>query len=69
MGTLTVEQLEKLIVGAVSLAGAAAKAEGHAATPEEMKRAAKGAAGSVLEGIKATDRIAARAADGWRSGG
>jgi CheY-like chemotaxis protein len=61
-----VEQLEKLIVGAVSLAAAAGKAAGHVATPEEIGLAAKGAAGRVLEGIKATGRLADRAAHDWR---
>lgn len=66
VGSLTVEQLEKLIVGAVSLAAAAGKTEGRAATAEEIGQAAKGAAGRVLEGIKATERVSDRSIDGWR---
>jgi CheY-like chemotaxis protein len=66
VGNMTVEQLEKLIVGAVSLAAAAGKTEGRAATPEEIGQAAKGTAGRVLEGMKATERVVDRSANGWR---
>jgi CheY-like chemotaxis protein len=65
VGSMTVEQLEKLIVGAVSLAAAAGKAEGRPATPDEIGQAAKGAAGRVLEGIKATERVGDRSGNSW----
>lgn len=68
VGNMTIEQLERLIVGAVSLAAASGKSGGHAATPEEIGQAAKGAAGHVLEGIRTAERAARGAADeGWRS--
>ncbi len=38
---MTVEQLQALISGAVSLAAATAKSSGHAAAPEDISRAAK----------------------------
>lgn len=66
VGSMTVEQLEKLIVGAISLAQAAGKTEGRASTPEALTEAARGAAGSVLEGIKSTERTVDRAAHAWQ---
>lgn len=67
VGNMTIEQLERLIVGAVALAAASGKSEGHAATAEEIGQSAKGAAGRVLEGIKTSERVAGAADDGWRS--
>ncbi|HBY58626.1 MAG TPA: hypothetical protein DEH78_02310 [Solibacterales bacterium] len=63
VGSMTAEQLEKLIVGAVSLAAANAAREGRASTTEELGQAAKGLAGRVLEGMRATERAAQRPAD------
>jgi len=67
VGNMTIDQLERLIVGAVSLAAASGKSDGHSSTPEEIGQAAKGAAGRVLEGIRTADRGAGPADDGWRS--
>lgn len=66
VGDMTVEQLERLIVGAVSLAAATAKSERGDATPEEIGRAAKGAADSVVEGIKAAKRTAQASVESWQ---
>lgn len=67
VGNMTIEQLERLIVGAVALAAASGKSEGHAATAQEIGQSAKGAAGRVLEGIRTSERVAGAADDGWRS--
>lgn len=56
VGNMTVDELERLIAGAVSLAAASTKSGPGGATPEEIGRAAKGAADSVVEGIRATKR-------------
>jgi CheY-like chemotaxis protein len=66
VSSMTVEQLEKLIVGAISLAQAAGKTDGRASTPEALTAAARGAAGSVLEGIKTTERTVDRATHEWQ---
>ena len=63
---MTIDQLERLIVGAVSLAAAQGKTEGRDATPETIGQAAKGAAGRLLEGIRSTERAATAPSDGWR---
>jgi CheY-like chemotaxis protein len=65
IGNLTVEQLERIIVGAVSLTSAAAKSGTGDATIEEIDRVAKGAADSVVEGIKATKRRAHTTLESW----
>jgi len=66
VGNMTIDQLKQVIVGAVALAVASSKLEGHAASAEEIGRAAKGAAGRVLEGIKTSRRLSGEA-DDWRS--
>jgi CheY-like chemotaxis protein len=66
VGDMTVKQLEELIVGAVSLAAATTKSEGGGATPEEISRIAKGAADSVVEGIKVAKRTAHTSAESWQ---
>lgn len=66
VGAMTVEQLERLIVGAVSLAAATAKSGPSGATPEEIGRVAKGAADSVVGGIKAAQSLAHPSDGGWR---
>jgi len=67
VGNLTIDQLERVIVGAVSLATASAKSDGHAASPAEIGQAAKGAAGRVLEGIKSAERLGRAEDNSWRS--
>ena len=62
----TVDELEKLIVGAVSLAAAQGKTESQDSAPEAIGQAAKGAAGRVLEGIRTTGRTAVSTEEGWR---
>lgn len=66
VGAMTAEQLQKLIAGAVSLALAGAKVEGQATSPEDIGRRAQGAAGSMLEGIKAAGRASEQPAQPWR---
>lgn len=66
VGAMTVEQLERLIVGAVSLAAATTKSEGSSTTPEEIGRVTKGATDSVVEGIKAANRTAHSSDEAWR---
>jgi PleD family two-component response regulator len=63
---MTAQQLERLIVGAVSLAAATTKSEDGATNPEEIDRVAKGATDSVLEGIKVAKRTAHSSDEGWR---
>jgi len=65
VGNLTVAQLKELITGAVSLAAATSKSEGGSPTVEEIGRAAKGAADSVVGGIRATERRP-DSAESWR---
>lgn len=65
VGNMTIDQLERLIVGAVSLAAAQGNTEGRQATPETIGQAAKGAAGRLLEGIRSTERAAPPPADDW----
>jgi CheY-like chemotaxis protein len=62
VGDMTVQELESLIVGAVSLAAATAKSESRSATPEEIGRAAD----SVVQGIKAAKRASYTPVEGWR---
>lgn len=52
---LTVEQLEKMIVGAVSLAAATTKDGAGPSTFEEVGAAARGVAGDVLAGFQASE--------------
>ena len=66
VGNMTVDQLEKLIVGAVSLAAAQGKTENTDATPEAIGQAAKGVVGHVLEGIRTAERVATQSGADWR---
>jgi CheY-like chemotaxis protein len=66
VGNMTIEELEKLIVGAVSLGAAQGKAEIRKVTPEAIGRAAKGAAGRVLEGIRTAERTVLSSGETWR---
>lgn len=64
---LTVEQLERLIVGAVSVAAAVGKSEDSAPSFDSVAQAARGAAGRVLAGLRATEGFATRAKDDWHN--
>ena len=64
---LTVEQLEKMIVGAVSLAAATSKDKGAPSNFEEVGSAARGAAGKVLAGFKASEAASRELVDLWHN--
>jgi hypothetical protein len=64
---LTVEQLEKMIAGAVSLAAAAAKDKGEASSFDEVGSAARNAAGKVLAGFQASETASRLAREDWRN--
>jgi CheY-like chemotaxis protein len=66
VGAMTVEQLERLIMGAVSLAAAGTKSGPNGTTPEEIGRVAKDAADTFVESIQATQRSAHPSHEGWR---
>lgn len=66
VGAMTVEQFEKLLVGALSLATATGKSEPGGPTPEGIDRLAKGAADSVVEGFKAAKRTTV-SIESWRT--
>lgn len=63
---LTVEQLEKMIQGAVALAAAATKDQAAPTGFQEMGSAVRGVAGKVLAGFKASGAAAHEPADDWR---
>jgi CheY-like chemotaxis protein len=65
VGAMTIEQLEKVLVGALSLATATGKSEPGGPTPEGIDRLAKGAADSFVEGFKAAKSIAGTV-ESWR---
>jgi CheY-like chemotaxis protein len=64
---LTVEQLEKLIVGAVSLAAATYKDADTPATYQSVEKAAKDVAGSVLAGFRANNTYGGKQVNEWRN--
>ncbi|MEZ5935727.1 MAG: TIR domain-containing protein [Alphaproteobacteria bacterium] len=64
---LTTEQLEQLIVGAVSFAAATSKSEGSTPSFKTVTEVARGAAGKVLAGIRATDGFTTHAENDWRN--
>jgi CheY-like chemotaxis protein len=64
---LTVEQLERMIVGAVSLAAATTKDKAVPANFEEVGVAARSAAGSVLAGFQASQAAARDGEHDWRN--
>ncbi|MCW5963455.1 MAG: TIR domain-containing protein [Bryobacterales bacterium] len=64
---LTVEQLEKMIAGAVSLAAATAKDKGSSSSFEEVGSAARSAAGKVLAGFQASESARNGSCDDWRN--
>ncbi len=63
---LTVEQLEKLIVGAVSLAAATKKDGVSASNFDEVGSAASNVAGKVLAGFQASQPVSTEASDDWQ---
>lgn len=63
---LTVEQLERMISGAVSLAAATAKAGVTPSSFDEVGSAVKNVAGKVLAGFQASE-TATREVDNWQS--
>lgn len=67
VGQLTVEQLEKLIAGAVSLAAASTKNETASPTFQSVETAAKRFAGSVLSGFRATQTLGNELTDDWHN--
>lgn len=64
---LTVEQLEKMIVGAFSLAAATAKDGGTSSSFDEVGPAVRNAAGKVLAGFQASETASRELADNWRN--
>ena len=64
---LTVEQLERLIAGAVSMAAATQKSEGTSPSYDTVADAAAGAAGRVLAGVRATESFAGHQEDDWHN--
>jgi CheY-like chemotaxis protein len=64
---LTVEQLEKMIAGAVSLAAAASKDATAPVSFEDVGSAVQNAAGKILAGFKASEAASGEAQDDWRS--
>ena len=63
---LTVEQLEKMIAGAVSLAAATAKENAQPSNFEEVGSAVRSVAGKVLAGFQASEAASHELADDWR---
>jgi CheY-like chemotaxis protein len=64
---LTVEQLEKMIVGAVSLAAATNKEGLRHSSFEEVGSAARDVAGKVLAGFQASQMARAEPSDNWNN--
>jgi CheY-like chemotaxis protein len=64
---LTVEQLERMIVGAVSLAAATAKDGAAPSSFEEVGSAVRSAAGKVLAGFQASETAGRDVPDNWRN--
>ena len=64
---LTVEQLERMIVGAVSLAAASAKDKATPTSFEAVSTAVKSAAGKVLAGFQASESSMRNTEDDWHS--
>lgn len=64
---LTVEQLEKMILGAVSLAAATSKDKAAPSNFEEVGSAVRGAAGKVLAGFKASEGASRELVDIWHN--
>jgi CheY-like chemotaxis protein len=64
---LTVEQLEKMIFGAVSLAAATAKDGAAPSNFEEVGSAVRSAAGKFLAGFKASETASRDVPDNWHN--
>ena len=64
---LTVEQLEKMIFGAVSLAAATAKDRAAPSSFDEVGSAVRNAAGKVLAGFQASETASRDVLDSWRN--
>jgi CheY-like chemotaxis protein len=64
---LTVEQLEKMIVGAVSLAAATAKDGAAPSSFNEVGSAVRNAAGKVLAGFQASETASRQVAANWHN--
>mgnify|MGYP001327290593 FL=1 len=64
---LTVEQLEKMIIGAVSLAAATAKDGAAPSSFEEVGSAVRNAAGKVLAGFQASETANRDVLDNWHN--
>lgn len=64
---LTVEQLEKMLVGAVSLAAATAKEGAAPPSFEEVGSAVRSAAGKVLAGFQASETASRGVPDDWHN--
>jgi CheY-like chemotaxis protein len=64
---LTVEQLEKMIAGAVSLAAATAKDRAAPSSFDEVGSAVRNAAGKVLAGFQASETASTEVRDDWRN--
>lgn len=64
---LTVEEFEKMIFSAVSLASATAKDKAAPASLEEVGTAVRNAAGRVLAGFQASETAGRDALDNWRN--
>lgn len=64
---LTVEQLERLIAGAMSMEAAAQKSEGSPQSLDAVAQAARGAAGRMLAGVRATQSSRGRGEEDWNN--
>jgi CheY-like chemotaxis protein len=68
VGNMTIEQLQRLIVGAVSLAAAQGKSQGaDQTTLGGIGEAAKHAASRVLEGMRSAESTSADSTEAWRT--
>jgi hypothetical protein len=65
VASMTAEQLERIIIGAISLAAPTAK-EGRGVTYDEIGLAAKSAAPSVAEGLKEAQQFVDASHTDWR---
>jgi CheY-like chemotaxis protein len=66
IGDLTMDELERVIAGSVSVAIATSTAKGKEVDPAGIGRAAKGSASRVLAGIKSIERLGDAKDDRWR---
>lgn len=67
VASMTVEQLERLITGAVSLVNATEKKDdGRSTTPREFEHAARDATGRILRGIDVTTRLNKKPSEEWQ---